>query len=121
MEPLVSLSRWTSPRVSAIGELLSGDGDRALFAAQEPKVFEQRALRIAPPISTAAGQASVRAGPNDEAKLPGPPATPSCRAKPRWRPRLASAFGWAAPERGRHPLCRVTRAAKSPQATTLVV
>src|SRR6476659_5382887 len=28
--------------------------------------------------------------PNDKDKLPGPPARPSCRAKPGWRPRSAS-------------------------------
>ena len=30
---------------------------------------------------------------NDKDKLPGPPATPSCRTKPGWRPRSASAVG----------------------------
>src|SRR5262245_2367206 len=29
-------------------------------------------------------------GPNDKDKLPGPPARPSCRAKPGWRPLSAS-------------------------------
>src|SRR5580692_9510201 len=33
---------------------------------------------------------------NDKDKLPGPPATPSCRAKPVWRPRSASSVGYAA-------------------------
>src|SRR5262249_35141883 len=32
---------------------------------------------------------------NDQAKLPGPPATTSCRAKPVWRPRSTSAAGSA--------------------------
>src|SRR5262245_20522519 len=31
--------------------------------------------------------------PNEKDKLPGPPATPSCRAKPGWRPRSASSAG----------------------------
>src|SRR5580765_219659 len=30
---------------------------------------------------------------NDKDKLPGPPARPSCRATPKWRPRPASAVG----------------------------
>ena len=33
--------------------------------------------------------------PNDKDKLPGPPASPSCRAKPGWRPRSASSAGSA--------------------------
>src|SRR5271163_3563496 len=35
---------------------------------------------------------------NDKDKLPGPPATPSCRAKPGWRPRSASSVGSRASE-----------------------
>src|SRR5262249_51244903 len=31
---------------------------------------------------------------NDKDKLPGPPAKPSCRAKPGWRPRSASSVGY---------------------------
>src|SRR5205823_2022156 len=33
--------------------------------------------------------------PNAQAKLPGPPAKPSCRAKPNWPPRSASAVSSA--------------------------
>src|SRR5262245_12025895 len=35
--------------------------------------------------------------PNDKDKLPGPPARPSCRAKPGWRPQSASSAGSAKP------------------------
>ena len=50
-----------------------------------PNASIRQTRQLAKPVSS----------PNDKDKLPGPPATTSCRAKPGWRPRSASSVGSA--------------------------